>query len=121
MRMPHRSPFAREQQKRTSPLPRPGGPPAKRKPSPEGLGINPEDDLSAVGAAPFWVLYITHTSNGPLNISNSTALLPNLISKMGHNMILSNKINSTTNRLIRIALNLPAPTVDRGELTGNPT
>ena len=31
---------------------RPGGPIAKREPSPEGLGINPEDDLSAVGAAP---------------------------------------------------------------------
>jgi hypothetical protein len=30
---------------------RPGGPTAKREPSPEGLGINPEDDLSAVGAA----------------------------------------------------------------------
>jgi hypothetical protein len=30
---------------------RPGGPAAKREPSPEGLGINPEDDLSAVGAA----------------------------------------------------------------------
>ena len=29
---------------------RPGGPPAKREPSPEGLGINPEDALSAVGA-----------------------------------------------------------------------
>jgi hypothetical protein len=33
------------------PLHRPGGPAAKLKPSPEGLGINPEDDLSAVGAA----------------------------------------------------------------------
>jgi hypothetical protein len=30
---------------------RPGGPAAKREPSPEGLGVNPEDDLSAVGAA----------------------------------------------------------------------
>ena len=30
---------------------RPGGPAAKREPSPEGLGIYPEDDLSAVGAA----------------------------------------------------------------------
>ena len=30
---------------------RPGGPAAKHQPSPEGLGINPEDDLSAVGAA----------------------------------------------------------------------
>ena len=30
---------------------RPGGPTAKRKPSPEGLGIYSEDDLSAVGAA----------------------------------------------------------------------
>jgi hypothetical protein len=37
---------------------RPGGPTAKREPSPEGLGVNPEDDLpapasrgSAVGAA----------------------------------------------------------------------
>jgi acyl-CoA thioester hydrolase len=30
---------------------RPGGPVAKTEPSPEGLGINPEDDLSAVGAA----------------------------------------------------------------------
>jgi hypothetical protein len=30
---------------------RPGGPIAKHQPSPEGLGINPEDDLSAVGAA----------------------------------------------------------------------
>jgi hypothetical protein len=37
---------------------RPGGPAAKREPSPEGLGSNPEDDLpapacreSAVGAA----------------------------------------------------------------------
>jgi hypothetical protein len=29
---------------------RPGGPATKRKPSPEGLGINPEDDR-AVGAA----------------------------------------------------------------------
>jgi hypothetical protein len=29
---------------------RPGGPIAKREPSP--VGINPEDDLSAVGAAP---------------------------------------------------------------------
>jgi hypothetical protein len=29
---------------------RPGGPSAKRQPSPEGLGINP-DGLSAVGAA----------------------------------------------------------------------
>src|SRR5271155_1800535 len=28
-----------------------GGPAAKREPSPEGLGINSEDDLSAVGAA----------------------------------------------------------------------
>jgi hypothetical protein len=28
-----------------------GGPAAKREPSPEGLGINPEDDLSAIGAA----------------------------------------------------------------------
>jgi hypothetical protein len=30
---------------------RPGGPAAKREPSPEGLGISSEDDLSAVGAA----------------------------------------------------------------------
>jgi hypothetical protein len=30
---------------------RPGGPAAKHQPSPEGLGINPEDDVSAVGAA----------------------------------------------------------------------
>jgi hypothetical protein len=30
---------------------RPGGPAAKREPSPEGLGINSEEDLSAVGAA----------------------------------------------------------------------
>jgi hypothetical protein len=30
---------------------RPGGPAAKRKPSPEGLGINSQDDLSAGGAA----------------------------------------------------------------------
>jgi hypothetical protein len=30
---------------------RPGGPAAKRQPSPEGLGINPQDDMSAVGAA----------------------------------------------------------------------
>ncbi len=29
---------------------RPGGPTAKREPSPEGLGLNPQDDLSAVGA-----------------------------------------------------------------------
>jgi hypothetical protein len=31
--------------------PRPVGPVAKHQPSPEGLGTNPEDDLSAVGAA----------------------------------------------------------------------
>ena len=30
---------------------RPGGPAAKLQPSPEGLGIHPKDDLSAVGAA----------------------------------------------------------------------
>ena len=30
---------------------RPGGPAAKREPSPEGLGLNSEYDLSAVGAA----------------------------------------------------------------------
>ena len=30
---------------------RPGGPIARRQPSPEGLGINPQEDLSAVGAA----------------------------------------------------------------------
>jgi hypothetical protein len=30
---------------------RPGGPAAKREPSPEGLGLNSEDDSSAVGAA----------------------------------------------------------------------
>jgi hypothetical protein len=30
---------------------RPGGPAAKLQPSPEGLGINPQDHLSAVGAA----------------------------------------------------------------------
>src|ERR1700677_340036 len=30
---------------------RPGGPTAKRQPSPEGLGLNPGDDPSAVGAA----------------------------------------------------------------------
>ena len=30
---------------------RPGGPAAKREPSPEGLGLNAEYDLSAVGAA----------------------------------------------------------------------
>ena len=30
---------------------RPRGPTTKREPSPEGLGIDPEDDLSAVGAA----------------------------------------------------------------------
>ena len=30
---------------------RPGGPVAKREPSPEGLGLNSEYDLSAVGAA----------------------------------------------------------------------
>src|ERR1700689_5346590 len=30
---------------------RPGGPTAKREPSPGGLGINPQDDQSAVGAA----------------------------------------------------------------------
>ena len=29
----------------------PEGQPTKREPSPEGLGINPEDDTSAVGAA----------------------------------------------------------------------
>jgi hypothetical protein len=28
-----------------------GGPAAEREPSPEGLGINPEDDLSARGRA----------------------------------------------------------------------
>jgi hypothetical protein len=31
--------------------PRPVGPVAKLQPSPEGLGINPQNDLSAVGAA----------------------------------------------------------------------
>jgi hypothetical protein len=31
---------------------RPGGPTAKRQPSPEGLGDNHDDDPSAVGAAP---------------------------------------------------------------------
>jgi hypothetical protein len=36
---------------RWRPTQRPGGPTAKRQPSPEGLGINPESDLSAVGAA----------------------------------------------------------------------
>ena len=30
---------------------KPGGPTAKRQPSPEGLGMNPEEDPSAVGAA----------------------------------------------------------------------
>ena len=30
---------------------RPGGPAAKREPSPEGLGFNSEYDVSAVGAA----------------------------------------------------------------------
>ena len=30
---------------------RPGGPATKREPSPEGLGLNSELDLSAVGAA----------------------------------------------------------------------
>jgi hypothetical protein len=30
---------------------RPGGPATKREPSPEGLGLNSEDDPSAVGAA----------------------------------------------------------------------
>jgi hypothetical protein len=30
---------------------RPGGPTAKRQPSPEGLGINPQENASAVGAA----------------------------------------------------------------------
>ena len=30
---------------------RPGGPAAKREPSPEGLGLNSEYDVSAVGAA----------------------------------------------------------------------
>jgi hypothetical protein len=30
---------------------RPGGPAAKSQPSPAGLGIDREDDLSAVGAA----------------------------------------------------------------------
>jgi hypothetical protein len=34
---------------------RPGGPFAKRQPSPEGLGINPEDVSSAVGAAPTFI------------------------------------------------------------------
>jgi hypothetical protein len=29
----------------------PEGRSSKREPSPEGLGINPEDDLSALGAA----------------------------------------------------------------------
>jgi hypothetical protein len=42
---------------------RPGGPHAKLQPSPEGLGINPEHDLSAVGAAPFGSV-VTHTSKG---------------------------------------------------------
>src|SRR5580704_15473254 len=32
--------------------PRPGGPTAERELSPEGLGINTEGDLSAMGAAP---------------------------------------------------------------------
>jgi len=35
----------------TSPS-RPGGPTAKRQPSPEGLGWSPHHHLSAVGAAP---------------------------------------------------------------------
>jgi len=43
----------RKPQKRTQPLLGPEGRPAKRQPSPEGLGINERMIASAVGAAPF--------------------------------------------------------------------
>jgi len=45
------SPCARASQKRSQPLSRPGGPARETSAQPGRAGINPEDDLSAVGAA----------------------------------------------------------------------
>src|SRR5271154_1953427 len=56
---------------------RPGGPAAKREPSPEGLGINPEYDLSAVGAAlnlgPLEPVSLAANSGFPTTLHSSTA------------------------------------------------
>jgi hypothetical protein len=42
---------------------RPGGPTAKREPSPEGLGLNPEDDLPGPGVP--WERRRRGTNSGP--------------------------------------------------------
>ena len=46
---------------------RPGGPPAKRQPSPEGLGWNPITIASAIGAAPMFSS-MTHIPQGRLKV-----------------------------------------------------
>ncbi len=72
---------------------RPGGPPAKRKPSPEGLGHRWTMILSAVGAALF-----------------RSATQPDFATS-GRSTSLSNEINATesTNQLIWTALTLNRP------------
>ena len=56
---------------------RPGGPAAKREPSPEGLGLNSEYDVSAVGAAlnlgPLAPVSLGADSGFPTTLHQSTA------------------------------------------------
>jgi hypothetical protein len=67
---------------------RPGGPSAKREPSPEGLGLNPKDDLSAVGAAlnpaPARPCVIRSKAEGPAVLSPSIHSRPTRNSKLCH-------------------------------------
>jgi hypothetical protein len=81
----------------------PEGRPAKRQPSPEGLGHQMAKMAERRRCGTFWVLYMTHTSQRRLNLSKPTALLPQPDFPMiGRATNLSRKINATesTNQLI---------------------
>jgi hypothetical protein len=100
------SSWVREPQKRTQPLPRPGGPARQTSAQPGRAGYQWMMITSAVGAAPF-ASAMTHTPKQRLNVANSAALLPQPDShRIGRGTNSSNKLNATesTNQLIWTAL-----------------
>jgi hypothetical protein len=65
-------------------LPRPGGPTAKLQPSPEGLGINRENDPSAIGAAPVSFHHILGSQGmraAPTALGSSRSIIDDLYTR----------------------------------------
>jgi hypothetical protein len=101
----------REPQKRTQPLPRPGGPARQTSAQPGRAGASMEDDPSAVGAAPFASVYDPHSEgtypdflpSGTPNFSSNVFSQPDAAVRMASAMAAASRLGRTSWTLIRCA------------------